>query len=282
MSPAHSPVPRQYETHRMPDPLLPFIYHRRFALTGRHGLVNWHENVELLYCTEGRGEVRCGPEVQPFFPGDLFIVNADLPHCVGSDSTVTYRCLIVDNSFFKQNGLPVREAYFRSHIRDPETMRLFEAVAEAYSQRDAGAPLAAAEIRGAVLALLLHLCRHHLAQRPEEAAFSGSGPVKKAVDYLRQHALEPLTLDEVSAHAGVSKFYLARQFKAYTGKTVVQTVQLIRCTQASRLLEEGASVTEAAAASGFENLSYFTRTFKKLLGVLPSQVARQSQERKKG
>lgn len=276
MPAARPSVSRQYETHRMPDPLLPFIFHRRFSFTGRHGLVNWHENVELLFCTEGRGEVRCGQEVQPFLPGDLFVVNADLPHCVGSNGTVAYRCLIVDNGFFLQNGLPVGEMYFRSHIRQPEAAELFEAVTAAYARQEAGAPLAAAEIRSAVLRLLLYLCTRHRSARPGEAAFSGSGPVKKAVDYLRRHALEPVTLDQISAHAGVSKFYLARQFRTYTGKTVVQTLQLIRCTEAQRLLEDGASVTEAASACGFENLSYFTRTFKKLFGVLPSQVGRRS------
>ncbi len=167
-----------YETHRMPDPLLPFIYHRKFVFHRRHGLTNWHENVEFLYCVEGRGVVRCGQQVHPFLPGDLFVVNADMPHCVGCDDSVVYRCLIVDNSFFLQNGLPIRELYFRSLVRDESAARLFEAVSEAYERRDAGQKLAAAEIRGAVLALLLHLCRGYLTQRPEEAAFSGSGPVR--------------------------------------------------------------------------------------------------------
>lgn len=261
-----------YETHRMPDPLLPFIYHRKFVLHSRHGLTNWHENVELLFCVEGEGVVRCGGQVTPFFPGDLFVVNADEPHCVGCDETVTYRCLIVDNSFFLQNGLPVRELYFQSLIRDAETARLFEAVSAAYEKREAGETLAAAEIRGAVLALLLRLCQSYLTQRPHGAAFSGIGPVKKAMDYLRGNAMTAVTLDRVAAHAGVSKFYLARQFRAYTGKTVVQTVQYLRCAEARRLLEEGSSVSAAAAACGFENLSYFTRTFKKQFGILPSAV----------
>ncbi len=263
-----------YETHQMPDPLLPFIYHRQFVFHRRHGLTNWHENVELLYCVEGRGVVRCGQQVHPFQPGDLFVVNADMPHCVGCDEAVTYRCLIVDNSFFLQNGLPIRELYFRDLIRDEAAARLFEAVSEAYIRRDDGDKLAAAEIRGVVLTLLLYLCRHHVIDRPNVAEFSGSGPVKKALDHLRSHGLEPVTLDEVAAHAGVSKFYLARQFKAYTGRTVVQTVQYIRCTEARRLLEAGESVSAAAARCGFENLSYFTRTFKKQFGLLPSEVAR--------
>ena len=125
-----------------------------------------------------------------------------------------------------------------------------------------------------MLTLLLQLCREYLVPRPDVAEFSGIGPVKRAMDYLRRNALQAVTLDQVAAHAGVSKFYLARQFKAYTGKTVVQTVQLLRCTEARRLLEEGTSVSAAAAACGFENLSYFSRTFKKQFGLLPSEAAR--------
>jgi len=43
----------RYETHKMPHPMLPFIYHRRFELVQRQITPNWHENIELLQCTEG-------------------------------------------------------------------------------------------------------------------------------------------------------------------------------------------------------------------------------------
>ena len=52
--------------------------------------------------------------------------------------------------------------------------------------------------------------------------------------------------------------------------TVIEYVNILRCKEAKRLISEGQSVSEAAIASGFNNLSYFTRTYKKYVGELPS------------
>ena len=39
-----------YETHTMPDPYLPFIFHRDTVVTQKTNIPNWHENIEVLYC----------------------------------------------------------------------------------------------------------------------------------------------------------------------------------------------------------------------------------------
>ena len=70
---------------------------------------------------------------------------------------------------------------------------------------------------------------------------------------------------------GISKYYLSREFKSFTGRTIFDTINTFRCADAKHLISKGATVSEAAAACGLENLSYFSRTFKKYVGKLPSQ-----------
>ena len=112
------------------------------------------------------------------------------------------------------------------------------------------------------------LCRDFTVQKQED---SSNEHVKTALIYLRQHLQEPLSLDKLAEAVGISKFHLSHLFKLYTGKTVIQTMNLLRCTEAQRMIEDGISVSAAAFSSGFENLSYFTRTFKKYMGTLPSK-----------
>ena len=88
--------------------------------------------------------------------------------------------------------------------------------------------------------------------------------------YIRKHLAERITLDEIAQHVGVNKHYLSREFKQIIGKTIFDTILLLRCTEAKRRLQEGMTVSEAAHACGFENLSYFTRAFKKYNQSLPS------------
>lgn len=258
----------RYETHKMPDPLLPFIYHRQFVVETHAKYPNWHENIELLQILEGRGYVRCGTESLPVQAGEVFVVNADVLHSIGTETRLVYRCLIVDNSFFLSNGIPVQTLHFQSVLRDGGIYALFDRIVEAYRDRseDFRSVLA---IRAGVLQLLQALCDHCVTRTGTPDA---NEHIKKAMTYIRQNLSRPMSLDDIAARVGISKFHLARRFKLFTGKTVVQTVNLMRCTEAQRLLEDGMSVSAAAASCGYENLSYFTRTFKALMGRLPSEV----------
>lgn len=268
----------KYENHVMPEQRLPFIFHPRYTQRKRTNIANWHVNIELLHCIEGSGFVRCGMECTEFAPGDIFVVNPDTPHCIGSEGSVSYRCLIIDSSFCEENGIPIGKLSFPSLIRDPELRQLYEEAFEAYEKRESGALCAIADIRYCVLGLLRCLCGY--ARQAAENRSDGDKYVKKAISYIRQHMTEAISLDAVADYAGISKFHLSRQFKAYTGSTVIATVNLIRCTEARRLIEGGMPVSEAAAACGFENLSYFTRSFKKCFGAVPSEFNRGKKQRK--
>jgi len=271
-----------YEIHRMGNPLLPFIYHPRMRVSQRHSLPNWHENIELLCCMEGRGYIQCGPDVFPFTPGVIFVVNPNTPHCVASESAVRYRCLIVDSTFCADNGIPIASLQFQNTVNDESVGRLFTAVSDAFGRYDAKNICAAGQIRHAVLGLLLALCQKY--SRPADPA--GASPanehVKKAMTYIRKNISAAITLDAVADHVGVSKYHLSREFKTFTGNTVVQTVNLLRCTEAKGLIEGGMAVSAAAASCGFENMSYFTRTFRKIWGVLPSDCRHRKTERETG
>ena len=261
-----------YETHTLSDTLLPFIYHPEFVRTGPCPRINWHENIEFLYCTEGEGYVQCGREIFPFRPNDLFVVNADTLHTTGSQNSVTYQCLIVDRSFFIENGISFHNLYFQNTIRDPQVSILFSDIAEAYRNFDPHTFCAAAEIRCKALNFLLFLCRNYTAKQPSASTYTDPA-IKEAIVYMRRHINHPITLDLLSTHIGLSKYHLSRQFKLATGKTIIEYMNLTRCTEAKRLMEAGASVSAAALCCGYENLSYFSRTYKRLMGELPSAAA---------
>lgn len=267
-----------YETHSMADPLLPFIFHREFKVARRQGIPNWHENIEILYCIGGNGSIQCGAKVYDFACGDIFLVNADTLHSIRSEESVSYQCLIIDNRFWEANGIPISQLYFQSRIRDEELNGLYEAVSDAIGNRESGHICAVADIRWAVLNVMRLLCRKYVRSRPKGLASATSGYVKKAMTYIRKNLAQPLSLEHVARHVGISKYYLAREFKAFTGKTIVQTVNLIRCTEAKRLIEGGMRVSAAAASCGYENLSYFTRSFKKYFQKVPSAFLPDSPE----
>ena len=257
-----------YENHVIDQPLLPFIYHHCYTVSCSSDPPNWHQNIELLYCIGGSGFIKCGMESTAFTPGEIFVVNADTPHIVGSDDHVVYRCLIIDNSFCIANGIPITHLTFQSSIHDSQLIQAFNQVSEAYSETAKDNIWSIANIRYAVLGLLRILCQKYATYSQRDSR--SDEYVKKVIGYIRQHFSENISLEDLSAYAGVSKFHLSRKFKVYTGNTIIDTVNLIRCTEARRLIEGGMTVSKAANLCGYENLSYFTRTFKKFFDALPS------------
>jgi AraC family transcriptional regulator len=90
--------------------------------------------------------------------------------------------------------------------------------------------------------------------------------------YIEQHLDERLSLDELARVAGVSRFHFARQFRLRTGESPMGFLLRVRIERGKSLLREGAaSVGNVAAALGFADQSHFTRTFKRLVGVPPSE-----------
>ena len=260
-----------YETHIIQNPLLPFIFHKEFVITTRNRIPNWHENIEILFCIGGSGYVSLGQSAHEFSDGDLFVINADTPHIIHTEQYVSYRCLIIDNSFCLANGIPISSLNFQASIRDKKLAELFEQITSAYDDQAQEDPYATAQIRSAVLRLLLALWKGYAIQRPAVAKSAATEHIKKALTYIRAHMTEPIRLDDLSTYVGISKYHLAREFKTFTGNTIIHTVNLIRCAEAKRLIEGGMSISAAAMGCGYENLSYFTRTFKRLFQVLPSQ-----------
>lgn len=265
-----------YETHIMENPLLPFIFHRDTIVEQLETPPNWHENIEILHCIAGSGYAKCGLEETPFSTGEIFVVNSDTPHAICSETSIVYDCLIIDGGFCKSNGIPISGLRFQCLIRDELLNRDFAQVNDAFSALTDQKISAVAEVRCTVLHLLCRLCRDYVVSTAEPTQSVSSERVKTAMAYIRKNISSPITLDAISDVIGISKYYLSREFKAFTGMTVIDTVNLIRCSEARQLIENGMSVSAAAITCGFENLSYFTRTFKKHFHALPSAFLKRS------
>jgi AraC-like DNA-binding protein len=109
--------------------------------------------------------------------------------------------------------------------------------------------------------------------RPEHAA------VRRARAYLEERWDAPVTLAEVAAHAGLSRFELARTFRAQIGLPPHAFQLDLRIARARSLLASGEPPAAVAAACGFCDQAHLTRVFKRAVGVTPARYARTSKTR---
>lgn len=258
-----------YEDHGIYMKELPFIFHTDNICSGISD-PNWHANPEFLCCIEGEGSVTCDTREYPFSAGDVIIVNPDIVHILSSNTKIVYHCLIVDFDFLAANDLPIHNLHFQELIQDPQIFCAYNDMIDII-KRDT--LYHHARVRHAILGyLLLLLETYAVSDTTNESSTSHAQRIKDTIKYLQKNISSSLTLEEIAAHVGVSKCYLSREFKKYTSHTIFEYINLIRCKEAMRLIRQGMSVSAAARSCGFENMSYFSRTYKKYMGTLPSQL----------
>lgn len=94
--------------------------------------------------------------------------------------------------------------------------------------------------------------------------------VRKAMAYLHENFAQSISREQLARYAGVSERHLNRCFLEETGTTPLTYLNRYRIQQAKQLLAEGQlSVTEVMGEVGFSESSYFTRLFRREVGVSP-------------
>ena len=93
--------------------------------------------------------------------------------------------------------------------------------------------------------------------------------------YLEEHFREKITLDLLSKHFYIDKYYLTRRFKQYYGTTVNAYLQHLKISHAKHLLRfSELSIEEISEECGIEDANYFARLFKKIEGTAPGEFRR--------
>ena len=100
---------------------------------------------------------------------------------------------------------------------------------------------------------------------------SGRNTVEKEmISYIQQNFKEKISLKEFGEQFHLSEKYISRYFKEHFHITLSQYITHLRLEYAKQLLQDtDTPVTEIAMQSGYQNVSYFIRSFKKTYGVSP-------------
>ena len=127
--------------------------------------------------------------------------------------------------------------------------------------------------------LILDLIRY-LSQAPDLLPLSTAAaevqdvPAKKdkIERYVSCHLYQKISLDEISAYAGMNKTYFCLFFKKHYGMPFTDYINRKRLETASAmLLKPDASIAEVAVACGYPTVTYFNRIFRKFKGMTPSE-----------
>ncbi|WP_077616993.1 response regulator [Bacillus sinesaloumensis] len=93
----------------------------------------------------------------------------------------------------------------------------------------------------------------------------------KAKEFLDKNYEKSISLDTVAEQVGISSYYLSKLFKERFQHTIIEYLTNIRLEKAKELLLSRVSLKEIALSIGYKDPNYFSRVFKKELGMSPSE-----------
>lgn len=179
------------------------------------------------------------------------IEDADVAACFDSSSKMHFNLLHTDSETFH------------------EIVKLFERLMEPVN-REVFGDQALHNFYAAELLILLN--QAHLNTTITPGIHMISNPkVNDVIFYINQNLCEDLTLDTLSARFYISKYYLTRLFKQYTGLTLHQYILRKRLNTAKTMIINGCSPYDACIDSGFKNYSHFSKCFKDCFLLSPSE-----------
>jgi len=262
-----------FEIHRWNNPLFPFSFHDDMITAGSCIGDNWHESLEILQVTDGEGTLLCDSKTYSISAGDIVVINSNEVHKVTSDTSIRYDCFIIGASFLSENGLDITKLKYTTIINDERLEQLLSIAFAEYSNHADPTKQAffVPAVRVATLNAILYLSCKYSGPFVRKGSNTSSEVIRTGLRYINSNFTKQITLEEIARSVGVSKYHFLREFKRYTDHTVVTYINILRCEYAKHLFGSSkASVGEVAHQCGFTNLSYFTKTFKKYTGHLPS------------
>jgi AraC-like DNA-binding protein len=227
----------------------------------------------LVYCVEGKGWFECDNLRQQVSAGNFFIVPANLAHAYGADEQnpwtiywVHFKGKVANAMCFslisKLNG-------YRGLVKYAEPRISF--FDEMYSNLQRG--YSHDHIVYANLCLPHFFASFRFDEKfnlsKSEMPYDTAGVV---IDFMQQHLQGKLTLNEMASHVNLSASHFAAVFQKATGFAPIEYFNHLKIQRACQHLQfTKERINEVSAAVGIEDPYYFSRLFKKMIGISPAQ-----------
>lgn len=233
---------------------------------------HYHSHWEIYYLVEGVCCFFIDNKSYRLTAGDVALFPPEIIHKASYETPTFSRLLIYcDAALIPASVESVIRQFpvFPWHAETGDTIRsLFETMGREYAQPDG---FSGYLIRSKLWELLVLIARHSgSAHRP-----TGKSPVvEQAVDYIRSHYAEPISLGDVAGHCFVSREHLSRIFKRETDFNLSEYLMIYRLQKAESLLrkEPHLRISEVARRCGFSDSNYFSKSFRKMHGISPTDV----------
>ncbi len=206
--------------------------------------------------------------------GEMLVIPAGALRGAGSDPSVPTACHVICAHFRSADGAevgPSAPALGQTGL-DETLLRLYAELDLEWARRIPGFMLKCR----ALLLLILHRYVTLLVHR--QAGGMQDPRVQDAIAYIARHYSQPIRMADLAERVGLNPVYFGTLFKNTIGLSAKAFINHVRINNAEMLISGGVTIEEAARRTGFDDVFYFSKVYKRLRGYPPSHTrARQLQ-----
>jgi AraC-like DNA-binding protein len=251
----------------------------------------WHDEMEVVIVNHGEADVMTDGKMFHLKPGQGIFINRGVLHSIlpyGDSANCSLYSLTFDPTYLLERG-SLAATYLEPIINAPELKALFLEEADPFGAEmldlvndviaaNSMKPYAYEIVMRTRLYQLWLLTLQMVAANADGAPSAVSQDevrVKEAIRYIEDNFAAPITLDSLAAAIFISKGECCRCFKRTIKMTPIEYVMRFRIYAAAKIICENdadsLSISDLAFSVGFNNVSYFNKTFKKYLDQTPTE-----------
>lgn len=251
---------------------------------------HWHRHMEFIYVTNGRAAFEIDSKVVEVSSGEVLMVNCNELHsgyALGNSPCSLYAFIFdpamlsfANNDVCQENYI---DPFVKGKFKMPSLIKgdfLWEKniasqialIIERFKQPHIGYEL---EVKAALYSIFASLIVNHVyienTEETEQKKYKIE-KIKKVLSHIKANYREKIYINELAAVASMSTDHFFKFFKSFIGKTPIEYINFCRISEAEHLLVNSQlSILEIALSIGYENVSYFIKTFKKYNMCTPKE-----------
>jgi len=245
---------------------------------------HYHPEIELVYVNGGSGKRQIGSHISYYTDGDLILIGSNLPHCgftndqTGNknETVIQMKPNFLGNDFFEIPEMKnIQNLFGQAKAGIAFTGETKQIIGNMIEEMEKEAPIDRLLSMITILNTLERSNEYTILNADGfsmEMQVQDNDRINSVFNYVKDHFLEPIALEEVSNLVSMTIPSFCRYFKKITNKTFTTFVNEYRLVHASKLLaEKPISISEICYESGFNNFSHFNKSFKTYTGKSASQ-----------
>lgn len=256
-----------------------FYLHREGGGTVKttHTLQSQEETAELIVIEKGRGRYMIDNQVYQIAEGDLLLLNTGVLHGLCPDGTDNLKTCRLGIRRLHLKGLTAGQLIDQDTVPVLSTGNLFAPVQQFLDLFDTMMkephkhPLSEAQdnLLAALLVTVMHISSSVSRPNARIQEYSLGMHIK---EYIDQHYLEDLRLNDIAAALHINPYYLSHTFKKVVGYSPIQYMIRRRIGESQNLLVNTSyTITDIALRCGYNNSNYFQAVFNSIVGMPPGR-----------